>query len=297
MIMRPISYKTGVLLVLTAGFCWSGIGTAVRILEDVNIWLLLFYRSLGMVPVLFIFLLYSSNKKPFEKIKTVGYPGIVGGLCLITAFAGGIHAMQSTTIANAAFLFATAPFFTAVLAWPLLKEPVRTATWWCISIALIGIAIMVQDGLELGQIEGNFSGLVSAIGFAGFTITLRWGKLSDMVPAVVLGGVFALAFSSFIIISSGSNLAIDPIDALVAMGTGAILLAGGMLAYTIGSRVVVASDLAVLSMVEVVLAPVWVWLILSEAVGISTMVGGVIIITALIANAMSGLRHKPTKLL
>jgi drug/metabolite transporter (DMT)-like permease len=81
------------------------------------------------------------------------------------------------------------------------------------------------------------------------------------------------------------------------MGTGAILLAGGMLAYTIGSRVVVASDLAVLSMVEVVLAPVWVWLILSEAVGISTMVGGVIIITALIANAMSGLRHKPTKLL
>lgn len=295
--MRPISYKTGVLLVLTAGICWSGIGTTVRIQEDINLWLVLFYRSLGMVPVLFIFLLYSSTERPFKKIKAVGYPGIVGGFCLITAFAGGIHSMQSTTIANAAFLFATAPFFTAVLAWPILKESVRLATWWCIFIALIGITIMVQDGLALGEIEGNFSGLVSAIGFAGFTISLRWGKLTDMVPAVVLGGVFALVFSSFILISSGKNLVIDPTDALLAMATGAVLIAGGMLAYTTGSRVVAASDLAVLCMIEVVLAPVWVWVVLSEVVGISTLIGGFVIIAALVANAMTGLRHKPTKLL
>jgi drug/metabolite transporter (DMT)-like permease len=216
----------------------------------------------------------------------------VGGAALVLAFAGAIYAIQATTVANAVFLFAAAPLITALLAWPVLREPVRPGTWAAIALATVGIALMVREGLALGALSGNLAALASAAGFAVFMLALRRGRAADMFPATFLGGIFSALAAALILSVSGEGIAVAPRDAGLALTMGIVLLGGGLVAFTIGSRALPAADLALLSMVEVMLAPVWVWLFLDETAGRGTLVGGAILLAALALNALSGIRHR-----
>lgn len=290
--MGQVSYTRGVALVLAAGVMWSLMGLGIRLLAEATTWQVLFWRSLGMAPVLVAFLAWRSGGWPWGRFRAAGRAGVVGGLCLVAAFAGAIYAIQSTTVANAVFLFAASPLLTAVLAWPVLREPVRRGTWGAIAVALVGIGMMVREGLAIGGGAGNAAALISAAGFAGFTLALRHGRLGDMLPGVALGGVFAILTAALVLALDGQGIAIPPREVAIAMGMGVVLLGGGMVAYTLGSRALPAADLALLSMIEVMLAPVWVWLVLGETTGAGTLVGGAILLVALAGNAATGMRHR-----
>jgi len=295
--MSTVTYRAGVILVCVAGLCWSAMGLTVRLIGDAGTWQILFYRSLGMAPVLLAYITWRTRGHPLRAVRGLGLAGIFGGLSLVFAFAGGIYAFQTTTIANAAFLFAAAPLITAALGWIVLREPVRHATWIAIAIALLGIVLMVRSGLSSGAFLGNLAALASAFGFAGFTISLRWGRLSNMLPAVMLGGIMSVLVAGSVVWASGEAFAVAPRDAALAMGMGVILLGGGMVAYTIGSRTLSAVDLSLLSMVEVVFAPIWVWLVLAEVPGPGSLLGGAVLMSALVFNALSGIRHRPAKVI
>jgi drug/metabolite transporter, DME family len=287
-------YGTGVALVFVAGIVWSTQGLIFRQITEAGTWTVLFWRSVGMLPVLLGFLAWRAKGLPFGLIRKVGLAGAMGGLGLVMAFAGAIFSIQATTIANAVFLFAASPFFTAILAWLILREEVRPATWAAIALAMVGIFIMVREGLAAGAMAGNVAALISALGFAIFTITLRWGRLSDMLPAVVLGGVFSIVAGALVAGQLGQPLLVPLPDILYAMGMGAVTLAGGMVLYTLGSRVIPAAEAALLSNVEVMLAPIWVWLFLGETASTGTFVGGAVLMVAVIFNALSGARRMQT---
>lgn len=284
-------------MVLFAGVCWSSMGLGIRFIEAANVWQILFYRSLALAPFLFLIIAARSGGKPFAVIRRIGLAGLVGGLALVFAFTGGIFAIQATTVANAMFLFAAAPFLAALLGSLVLRERVRGATWWAMICALAGIAIMVWQGISLGRISGNIAALISALGFAVFTITLRWRKLEDMMPTVFLAAVLAVIISASVCQLAGYSLLLPARDILVAASLGVFQVGAGMVIYTIGSRAVPAAELALLSMTEVVLGPVWVWLILGETAGLYTLLGGGVLLAAIAGNALSGLRHKPTPIL
>ncbi len=286
-----MTYRTGMALVLVAGLLWSFMGLAIRQIEVAETWAIVLWRSVGMVPVLFAWIVWNSGGHPFRQVRKVGVAGVIGGLGLVLAFAGSIFAFQTTTVANAVFLFAASPFFAAVLGWLVLREPVRRATWIAIGVACLGILVMVREGLAAGAMAGNLSALGSALGFAAFTITLRWGKLDDMMPAVMLGGIFAIALGALVLAVRGETIWVPPRDIAVAMTMGAVLLATGMVLYTLGSRVVPAAELTLLSMVEVMLGPVWVWLFLNETATAGTFLGGAILLAAIMGNALSGARR------
>ncbi len=287
------SYRAGVALVLLAGVLWSLTGLALRLIPEVGTWQVLFYRSLGMVPVLAAFVHVRSNGQLLVRISAVGRSGIVGGAGLVLAFSGAIYAFQTTTVANAVFLFAASPFFTALLAWLVIGEPVRRATWLAMAVAGAGMALMVREGLAAGALAGNSAALASAFGFAVFSVMLRRGRSGDMVPAVILGGLFALFVGGVAAVVSGQGLSISPFAATVAIMMGAASLAFGMVCYTVGSRVVAATDLVLLSMVEVLLAPVWVWLVFGETASPGMFLGGAVVLAAILGNAMSGARRRP----
>jgi len=135
--------------------------------------------------------------------------------------------------------------------------------------------------------------LLSALGFAAFTIPLRWGRLADMMPAVVLGGVLSMAVAAVVLGISGAPLIVPARDIVIAVAMGAVQLAVGMVCYTLGSRVIPAAELTLLSLVEVLLAPIWVWLVLGETASVSTFAGGGILLAAVVGNALSGKRRKP----
>lgn len=286
-------YGTGVILVVIAATLWSLMGLMIRQIDVAGTWAVLFWRSAGVIPVLLAVIWWRSGGKVGPRLRGVGVPGVIGGLGLVFAFAGAIFAIQTTTVANAVFLFSASPFLAAVLGWLILKEPVRQATWVAIVLAGAGMFIMVREGLAAGALAGNVAALLSALGFAIFTLALRWGKLSDMMPAVVLGAVFSMVVAGVVSTVAGTGLGVPLHDIVISMAMGAIILAIGMALYTAGSTVIPAAELTLLSMVEVMLAPIWVWLFLDETASAGTFVGGGVLMAAVAFNALSGARRKP----
>jgi drug/metabolite transporter (DMT)-like permease len=158
---------------------------------------------------------------------------------------------------------------------------------------MIGIAFMVLNGISAGRMWGNISAIASAAGFAVFTIALRWGRLEDMLPAVFLAGVFAIIVSAIVCQFGGYGFDIPAQDVAIALSLGVFQVGVGLAVYTIGSKVVPAAELTLLSMTEVLLGPLWVWLFIGETASFFTLVGGSILMLAIAGNAISGLRRKP----
>lgn len=287
------AYKHGVFLVFMAGVFWSTQGLAIKFMDAADAWQILFYRSLSLATFLFIVVSIRSGGKPVAAFKALGGGALLGGVCLVFAFAGGIVAVKETTVANAFFLFASAPFFAALLSRVILKETIRPATWIAITIAMSGILVMVASQLDGGQFYGNAAAIVSAFGFAVFTIILRWKRLGETMPIVCYGGLFGTIAGGGVCYLGGIGFDISAQDLSIcfAMGVGQVGL--GLIVYTLGSRHVPASELALLSMAEIVLAPIWVYLVLGETMSLETAIGGVMIIGAIAANALTGMRKKP----
>lgn len=283
-------YGTGVLLVVIAGLMWSLQGLVFRQIDAAEPWTILFWRSLGMVPVLVLFLALQPGGAVLGALRQVGAAGLIGGLGLVGAFGGAVYSIQTTTVANAVFLFAAAPLLTAVLAWLVLGERPRPVTWAAIALALVGIFIMVRHGLSGGAFLGNLAALTSALGFAVFTVAIRARGATDTLPFVMTGSLMALTAGGIGALLAGQPLAVPASDIGWAVMMGAVLLTGGLILYTRGSRVVPAADLALLAGIEVVLAPVWVWLFVNETADRNTLIGGAFILLAALGNGVARAR-------
>lgn len=286
-------YRTGVALAIMAAILWSLQGLIFRQIDSAGPWTVLFWRSLGMVPVILGFVAWRARGHLGTAFGATGGAGIIGGLGLVFAFGGAIYAIQSTTIANAVFLFSASPFLTAILGWAVLGETVRRRTWISIAVAALGIVVMVQGGFERGAVAGNVAALTSAAGFAVFTVSLRRSAVTDAMPIVVLGGVFSLIAGAALSAVTGAGLAISAGDLTWSLAMGAGTLAGGMVLYTLGSRVVPAAELTLISLLEVMLAPILVWIALGETASQATLIGGLFVLAAVLMNAVGKTRPIP----
>jgi len=281
-------YGQGVALVLAAGCLWSLMGLGLRQIEEASIWAILFWRSLGMVPVLLGVIWWTSRGRVVAAVRAVGMAGTLGGLGLVVAFSGAIFALQTTTVANAVLLFAASPFVAALLGWALLRERVRPATWAAIGLAALGMYLMVRDGMSGGAIAGNIAALLSAVGFGAYSVALRWGRVGDMLPAALLGAVFSTITAGIVLLMQAETLLPPLRDIGFAAAIGAGIVALGMVLYTAGSKVVPAAELTLLSLIEVILAPIWVWLALGESASRNTLIGGAVLVGGVILNAVAG---------
>ena len=287
------THKHGLLFVFAAGVLWSTVGLGIRMIEDAVVWQILLYRSISMSLFLYMVIRLRSGESPFLQIRRIGLPVVVAGLSLVAAYSGGIYAIQNTSVANAMLLFATAPFMAAVLGWLVLREPVRAATWIAIAVALGGILIMVSDKTGDVAVQGSLAALGSALGFAIFTVALRWGRSGEMLPSVFLSGLFAIVITFGICQILELSVVLSLQDGGVAMGMGVFQVGAGLILYTLGSRSLPAAELTLLSLAEVLLGPLWVWLFLNETARLNTLVGGAVLLIAIAGNAVSGKRRKP----
>jgi drug/metabolite transporter (DMT)-like permease len=288
---KAMQYRTGVAMVLTAGVLWSFQALIIRQIDEAGAWTVLFWRSLAMFPVLMLFMAWRSGWAPLQAMRKAGVAGVLGGLGLVVAMSGAIIAFKTTSVANAAFLFAASPFLAAILARAILGEAVASRTWIAIAIAMVGIFIMVREGLDAGAWIGNLAALSSAIGFAAFSVALRWRRIDDSLPTSVLGGMMAVVVAGLVAVQTGQPLVVAIPDILWCLLMGIFTMSGGMILYTLGSKVVPSAELTLLSNTEVMLAPFWVWLILGETASAGTFVGGAILMVAILFNAWTGARR------
>ncbi|MEZ5912238.1 MAG: DMT family transporter [Paracoccaceae bacterium] len=181
----------------------------------------------------------------------------------------------------------------AVLGRVILGEAVAPRTWGAIALALAGIFIMVREGLAAGALLGIVAALVSALGFAAFSVTLCWQRMEDSLPASLIGAAFAVVAGVVAASLFNQPLAIRSADLTLCVLMGVVTMSGGMILYTLGSRVVPSAELTLLSNTEVLLAPFWVWLVLGETGSAGTCVGGAILLTTILLNAYGGCAGPP----
>jgi drug/metabolite transporter (DMT)-like permease len=156
---------------------------------------------------------------------------------------------------------------------------------------------MVGNQTFDGSLKGSFAALGSALGFAAFTVTLRWGKETEMLPSVFLSGIFGVVITAMICAGLGLPLLISAQDFGISIGMGVFQVGAGLVLYTLGSKSLPAVELTLMSLGEVLLAPLWVWLLLGETVTPNILAGGCILLGAIAGNAIFSSRLRPPALL
>jgi DME family drug/metabolite transporter len=279
----------GVALVVLAGTFWSIGGIVVRLIEHANAWQIVFYRSFVLAMTLAVVILWRQRAGILQTIGRAGVIAAGAGLWLSLGFVCWIFALTHTTVANALFLLTTQPFMTAILALLVLGERVGRITWLTMSLALAGVAIMMSEGMAVGTLFGNLMALGAALGLAGFTVALRKGQDVDMLPAVWWAGIFATIMSGGMLLVRGQSFGMGHWDLGMCAVLGVVQLGFGLMAYIAGSRYLPAAELALLSITEVILGPLWVWFGIGEVPSGLTLGGGSIVLAAVVWRALYGM--------
>jgi drug/metabolite transporter (DMT)-like permease len=157
-------------------------------------------------------------------------------------------------------------------------------------LTIAGVGVMMSEGIAVGTLFGNLMGLGAALGLSGFTVAIRKGRAVDMFPAAWWAGVFAILLSGGMLLVKGQSFGMSSWDLGMCTILGVVQIGFGLMAFIAGSRYLPAAELALLSITEVILGPIWVWLGVGEVPSRLTLVGGAIVLTAVVWRALYGLR-------
>ena len=272
----------GRLLILTGGFCLSWGGLILRSFESASIWQILFYRSIFFLWVLIAFILLTYRKKTFKKIKEAGLPGLIGGVFLSTNFVAYMYSMMETTVANVVFIISTQTVFLPIVAYIFLKEKISPRGYVAIVLAMIGVTLMIGDSLGTGSLKGNLAALTIPINFSVLVLIIRKYPKVDMIPAIFYAGILSCLYGLFLL----EDMVISTKDIWLSFLLGVPQLAFGFIFITIGSRTTPAVMVGLLMLMESIFAPIWVWLFFNEIPPVSVLIGGIIILSAVVMKSL-----------
>ena len=212
-----------------------------------------------------------------QAFRSVGVAGGAVALCVATASGSFIAALNHTSVARVLFILAIAPVLAALLAWLTLGEPITRRTVLAMALALAGVALMLGAPGE-GSLAGDGLAFVVALAFALMIVITRWRHDVSMAPATCLSqAILVVAFLPF---ASPGEIGGGDVGWLAALGIGQIGL--GFALLTVGARLIPAAQVGLITLLEVVLGPLWVWLALDERPSARTLIGGAIVIVAIV---------------
>ena len=278
--------KVAIPVVLIAGLFWSFGPYVVRHIDEAQQvpWQYLFTRGLVIFIILNLFLYLEEGSEFINNYKKIGISSLIGGVGLGIAMISFIYSITNTSAAVTLLCLAAMPFITALLGFMFLKETISINVWVSIAIAAFGIIIMAIDNTSENTIIGLVFGILSSVGFAVFSTTLRWKKETPKFTTVAIAGLFCCIFSGIIILindltflSTGKNHAL--------FATHGTLVCLGLILYSIGSKHIPAAELTLLSLTEVIGGIFWVWvpiLGINEIPSQSTVIGGFFIFISII---------------
>ncbi len=281
--------RRGALLVFGSAAIWSFGGAIARFLSVSDSWTIIFWRSAFAAVFLLAFMFWRDGLSgTWQMFAGMGWAGIGVGLCFATASTAFIVALSHTTVAKILLMQAGAPLFAALLTFVLFRERVGAATWAAIGAVMAGVAVMVSDSLT-GRVSpiGDGLALMIALAFALATVLTRRNAHVRMMPAACLG-TLAMTVIGFLLAGS---LAVSVADGAWLFAFGALNLALGMMMFVTGVRLLPAAVAALIGTAEPVLGPLWAWLVHGEVPVERTLIGGAIVVLALVAHLAWQLRQ------
>ena len=278
--------SAAVALMVAAPVLWSTAGVVTRHLERTPPFEQVFWRSLFAFAFVFGVLLFQ-RAHPWKAVRSAGVPGLISGLMWALMFTAFLFALSLTTTANALVVMAVSPLLTAVFAFLFLKDPLPARTWFAAGAAAVGIAWMFASQVEGGHLLGMAIAFLIPVAAAINVVVLRASAARfDLIPALLLGG----ALSCAIALPFALPFSATPRDLLLLAFLGFFQLALPCMFLVVASRTLLAPEIALLGQLEVVLGPLWVWLVVGEEPGRATLIGGAVVLAALAANELAATR-------
>jgi drug/metabolite transporter (DMT)-like permease len=275
---RAVEHRRGRVYVALAAVAWSTAGLLQRELS-VGVAAQLGGRALFAALGLFAYVVVSERRGVWRAFRAIGGGGLAIVALLAVSSAAFFIALNYAPVANVLFMQALAPIIAAALG-TMLGEPVARRTWIAMGVALAGVAIMVGGPGGAGAAGQALSLLMSA-SFAGIIVLTRHYRHVSMAPATCLSQVVVLVLAAPFA-GIGDAGALD-VTLLATLGICQIGL--GFVFLTIGGRLIPAGEVALITLLEIVLGPLWVWLAFSEQPGAATIVGGAVVLAAVLVQA------------
>ncbi len=279
--------NAAMLLILLGGTFMSFVGLMMRLLETTDGLVILFYRSIGLVLIVGTVACLRRRTSPAAFLSSLDRTDALIGVALGIAFITYVFAMLMTSVASTLFLLTTSPFLAAILGWAWIGEKPHSFTWYAMIVALIGVAIMLGDGLKMGRTTGNLIALASALAFAVMLVLARRSKREDVLGGTFCGGVFAGSMGAVMALVLSDGLAISTHDLGITLFMGAFTIGIGIAFVTWGTSYVPAAEVSLLVLIESVLGPVWPWLFLGEAMSHLEIAGGIVVLAAVALLALT----------
>ena len=274
--------RDGRVAMILAAIAWSSAGLVQRELTATPA-TQVFGRALFAFLSLLILVLLTDRKGVVSSLRSLGWTGVAVVAALALSSGTFLLALTYTTVANVLFLMATAPVFAALLGWAILGERIPPRTWVAMALAAVGVSAMVAGTLDAGFLAVALP-LVMTAAFAVVIVLTRLRRDVSMLPAsCVSQAVVALAWLPFVSFQSATG---EDWSLFFVLGT--FQVGAGLALLTIAARLLPSAEVAVLSLLEIVLGPIWVWLAYSERPSATTLVGGVIVAAAVVVQATGG---------
>jgi DME family drug/metabolite transporter len=280
------SYGYGVMLVIIGGVFLSTSGILLRNIESADGWQILFYRGIAFSTTLFLLLLLRYRRGIGAAFYAIGKPGLCASLVLGLGSICYIFAILLTTVANAVFIIGAAPLATAFVAWLVLGEKTSRFGVVAMLISLAGIGLMFADGLLEGRWAGNLAALAVVASFVVFLLIIRQRRGVDMLPATCLSGLVMAGVACLFV----DSFALSPHDLTIAVLMGCLQFGVGFWCFTVATRYIMASEVALFALTESILGPIWVWVGVGEEPSLLTLIGSGIVLVCVVSYCINGIR-------
>jgi len=271
--------RRGQIYVALAALAWSSAGVLQRELT-VSTATQVAGRALFATLALLAFVALTERDGVVRAFATMGRAGLAVALCTAVASGSFIVALNHTTVANVLFMQALAPIAAALIAWAALHESVSRRTGAAMAVALVGVGIMV-GGPGGAQGLGLALSVVMTLSFAVAVVITRHRRDISMAPAICLSQVLVLA--AFAPFAEPGTADTRDVVLIVLLGVGQMGL--GLAFLTMGARLISAAEVALITLLEVVLGPAWVWIVDAERPSTATLVGGAVVVAAVALQA------------
>ena len=280
--------KLAILLMIASSVVISFSGLIVRILE-VGPLVMNFYRGMFLMCAVMVLLVVRYRGATIVRVISVGWSGIIAGIMLAAAAITFLQSLTHTTVANTLFVLAAIPFVTAGLAWIFLKERPNSATLITMVIAFAGIVIMIGEGFTIGAAYGNIMALLTTLSFSIYAVLVRRNRQVDMLPAILISTLIIMVV---VALMRQGELEISRQDLWLCLLWGGVMSGFTSACFIVASRHIVAAELTIFMLLEFALGPVWVWLFVNESPSRWTLVGGALVICAVLGRSFAEFRSR-----
>jgi drug/metabolite transporter (DMT)-like permease len=267
----------GLVVASTAFFGLAGVFTKIITADP---WTIASWRGLIGAILIAAYVFWRQRSKPAAGSLRLGWRGwslaIVGALSSILFIAS----FKFTYVANVAVIYATVPFMAAGIEWVLLGERVRSRTMVVALVSLIGVAIIVSSGFGSGNLFGDMLALLMTAGCALYLVMIRAFRDTPAVWAAAVSAFLLFLASWFVV----DPLAVSARDVIAMSGFG-VSFAAAVILWTEGARLLPAAEAGLLGTAEVPFAAFFAWLILAELPPVPSIVGGSIVLAAVLLHA------------